>query len=508
MTFDEIQGIVNELGVPKDTNIFYDIDEVDRGIDAYIVDYWIKNKSCYADEKLLAIIAPQKFLEMGVVYFLENGVIISKKYISYDEISVVGTCEVFHDNHGDDAIIFFGDDKCIRVSKNQKTVSFALDVLDGIIDLKNNLVNKKEKIAFYKGLIKQLEGTDSEKVIYKKIIQMTEDYSGLEDLICKFGYKEYERAKKASMKKRKPGVYKTLPVEIVESMTIVLRKKADRSIANQYRKMHTHILRDCYPYLKIMQKGNDWRGYSEYVICMYNILIFAAELHRKISDELIYTFNTTIEELKIKIENKEIEIFTDDNYYSLGVIKYICDIYLGKIVIESKSKTHGYKYPHLKNLDKAEYWLNLYADQDGSDDAVGYKDIMLGLAYIYKYGTAKIETDECKMIECLKTAANHGSRRACKYLAEYYIDVDSEEKDKWIQLAKGNGQKIKDKRSINEKMKSKVGIDLMETAEAVENVTQIGTNINSMLNVVSDVANTASKIVTDYRKTKAEGKET
>lgn len=321
-------------------------------------------------------------------------------------------------------------------------------------------------------------------------------------------YEEFKLAKKASKKKRKLGAYKTLPIELAESMTIVLRKKADKSITNQCCKMNTHILRDCYPYLKIMQKANVIEGYSEYVICMYNILLFAAEIDRKISDDLIYTFNTAIEELKSKIEQKEIDFFSDDNYYSLAVVKFICDIYLGKIVTESKSKKVRHKYPYLKNLDKAEYWLNLYADQVGSDDTAEYKDVMLGLAYIYKYGTANIEPNEYSMIEYLKIAANHGSRIACKYLAEYYIDVDSEEKDKWIQLAKGNGQKIKDKRSINEKMKSKIGIDFMETAEAVESVTQIGANINNMLGSVSAVADITNKIVTDYRTAKAERKET
>lgn len=508
MTFDEIQGIVNELGVPQDTNIFYDIDEVDRGIDAYIVDYWIKNKSSHSDEKLLAIIAPQKFLEMGVVYFLENGVIISKKYIAYDEISVVGTCEVFHDKTlGDDSIVFLGDDKFIRVSKNQKAVSFALEVIDKIIDLKNNLLDIDTKIAFYMELMKKFEGKTSEIIIYKKLTQMTEDYSRLEELIGKFGYTEYLLAKKASRKKRKIGVYKTLPIELVESMTVVLRKKADKSIANQYRKMNTHILRDCYPYLKIMQKGNVLYGYSEYVICMHNILVYASEIDRKISDELIYTFNTTIEELKHKIEQKKIEFSKDDNLYWLAVIKYICEIYQGRIVVESKGKKVGYKYSHLKNLDKAEYWLNLYVDQTGSDGTAEYKDVMLGLAYIYKYGTAKIEADECKMIECLKTAANHGSRKACKELAEYYIEIDSQEKDKWIRLAKENGHKLKDKRSINDKMKSKVGIDLIETAEAVENVTNIGRNISGMVVAVRDAVDTVNGIALDVRNEKANRKE-
>lgn len=502
MKFEEIQRIVNELGIPQDTNVFYGIDEADRRI----VDYWVKNKSNYSGQKLFVIIAPQKFSETGTVYFLEKGVILLGKYISYDEISVVSTLEILHES--DDRILFYGDDKYKRISKNQKTLCFAFDVIDKIIDVKNNLIDTDKRLDFYKSLMKKEEGKTAEIFIYKKLTQVTKDYSKIKEEVGKFGYAEFDLAKKASKKKRKLGVYKTLPVELVESMTVVLRKKADKSIANQYRKMHTHILRDCYPYLKIMQNANVMYGYSEYVVCMYNILIFAAELHRKISDELIYTFNTTIEELKNKIEQKEIDFFNDDNCSSLKVIKYICDIYLGKIVIESKSKTHGYKYPHLKNLDKAEYWLNLYADQDGSDDAVGYKDIMLGLAYIYKYGTAKIEANEYSMVEYLKIAANHGSRKACKYLAEYYIDVDSEEKDKWIQLAKGNGQKIKDKRSINEKMKSKIGIDFMETAEAVESVTQIGANINNMLGTVSAVADTTNKIVTDYRTAKAERKET
>ena len=178
-------------------------------------------------------------------------------------------------------------------------------------------------------------------------------------------------------------------------------------------------------------------------------------------------------------------------------IKRIGEIYLG-FVIDGQSEVK--KCSYLKNASKAYYWLNLYINQNGADNTTDYEYVMLDLAEIYKYGTSDIPADEDKMLECLKTAANHGNAKASKLVAEYYTTYNTEEKEKWIQLAKRNGQKVKDKRNLSVKLKEKTGLGLRD-------VTEIIGSISGMSKDARDTINTFKSMETDSIIFEAEKKE-
>ena len=129
---------------------------------------------------------------------------------------------------------------------------------------------------------------------------------------------------------------------------------------------------------------------------------------------------------------------------------------------------------------------------------------MIHLADIYNYGTGTMPADENKMLECLKTAADHGCVKATKFIAEYYIKNNSEEKDKWIQLAKENGQKVKDRRSIFEKMKGSVGAEFNGISETLESANKVLNNVTEITNTVKDIS---GGIVDGYRNSKRESLE-
>lgn len=195
----------------------------------------------------------------------------------------------------------------------------------------------------------------------------------------------------------------------------------------------------------------------------------------------------------------------------LSTIKKIGEIYLG-IIIDDQSKVK--KCSYLKNASKAHYWLNLYINQNGADNTTDYEYVMLDLAEIYKYGTSDIPADEDKMLEYLKTAANHGNAKASKLVAEYYTTYNTEEKDKWIQLSKRNGQKIKDKRNLSVKLKEKTGLGLRDvteimhsSAELIGSVADTVCSVKGISNDIRDTINTVKSIETDSITLEADKKE-
>lgn len=510
MTSNEIKKIIEGLSKPKETNVFYDIEEIIKHMDAYVVNYWNDNRNKYKDDKLIAILAPKKFFSVDVVYFFDRGVFINGEYTLYDEIIFIGMCDFFHGMkfNKNDYMFSYSDERMVWITKKNKTTLFALDVIEAIIHEKNALYDDNMKIKYYLDLYNHVEKPFAKIILYKKIIHMTQNPNLVGNLVAEHGYAEYQFKICEVGRKMKLEQLKRFPLQWAEYMTLVMKKKADRSILNEFYKMHENILSDCAPYLKLMQDCNQLKGYKAFVTDYYYLLHYASEIQKKISDKLIYEFNSTICVLKDKIEMKIIKISQEDNADFLSMVKLISDIYLGNIIVEFRSgEKKENKYYFLKNVDKAYYWLNIYTNRVGCDNTVEYQDVMFNLAEIYKYGTSNISADESRMIDYLKMAANHGSVKASKFLAEYYIEKNSEEKDKWIQLAKNNGQKIKDKRSINEKMKERVGIDITEVTETIESITGIGRNVAGMAQSLRDTVETISGIATDAKNAKADKKE-
>ena len=508
MTTNDIKKIINGLNKPNNTNVFYDMNEITRRIDAYVVNNWIENENKYSGKKLIAILAPQNFLADEAVYFLDEGVVISEKYIAYEEIVVVGKCDFFHAQKlKDNTIICYGKENMVVFSKKKNTRQFACEIIEEIIDLKKSFHDNNEKIRYYLHECNRFEDEPFAFIIYKKILQLTQEPHLIGDLVKKYGFSEFVLKYQESTKKRQVEELKPSPKDIVSIMTVVMIKNVQKSITERYCKMYENVFLDCLPYLKLMQNCNILNGYKSFVYIFYIIGAYAAEIQQTISAELVYCFNSTINELRNKIEKNIITIPQEDNFEVLAMIKSISDIYCGKICCDSQSTQKEYKYTFLKNLDSAYYWLNLYINQIGSENTVEYEDVMFNLADIYRYGTSNINADENKRLECLKTAANHGCTRASKYLAEYYINENSKEKDKWIQLAKENGQKVKDKRSINEKMKESVGINLFEVAEALEGATEIGRNVSETVRSLRTTVETFEGITIDCINAKADKKE-
>lgn len=478
MTSNEIRNIIEGLSKPEETNVFYTLKEITKPMDNYVVDNFLKNKSKYMDEKLIAIFVPKKTFTLDCpVYFLDRGVIIREKHISYDEIIVVGKLDFYHEKkYNCDCVITYGDEEAFVFSKGQKTERFACDVIDIIIDKKNALHDSDKKIRYYLNLYNRNEGKLSEIIIYQKVIQMTQDPDLIGKLVEKFGAIEFMYKYTESKRKGK-------------------------------RKIWENILSDCLPYLELMQKCNQFQGYNSFVRINYMILINASKIQKTVSNELIYEFNAKIDELSDKLDKGLIEISQKDKLQFLSMIKYISDIYSGKIIIQSESTKRENKYNFLKNADRAYYWLDLYINQEESENTAEYEDVMFSMADIYKYGTSDIEPNDVQMLECLKTAARNGGARASKVMAEYCINHNSEDKDKWIQLAKDNGQKIKDKRSINEKMKESIGIDINEAAEMMEAAAGLGIQVAGVAHTFRNIIETVGGIKTDRRKAKADRKE-
>ena len=508
MTANEIKKIIEGLDKPKETNVFYDIKEITKFMDTYIVDFWNENKDKYIDKKLVAIIASNKFFEIQGVYFLEDGVIICHNYISYDEITVVSTGAFFHNKKfKDDYFICYGNDEVQMLLPRDKTTVFTCDVIEKIIEERNRIYNIDDKIKYYLNLYNQMERENPEitlhkVMLYKKITQMTQNPDLIGKLVEIYGFSEYLLKYDESNKKRKLESYKTLPLETLGRTNIFTAKKANEAEINRYCKMYENILLDCYPYLKLMQDCNQIEGYKSFVSCYYDMLMYASQIQKKLSEELIYKFNLVVDELRNKIEDDIINISQENNFNILSMIKCISDVYFGEITFykgNSKNKKVS-KYTFLKNSDKAYYWLNLYLNQTGSDNTAEYEDIMLHLADIYNYGTGTMPADENKMLECLKTAAGHGCAKATKFIAEHYIKNNSEEKYKWIQLAKENGQKINDKRSIFEK----IGIGFNDIFETLESANRVINNVTEITNTVKDIS---GDIVDGYRNSKLESLE-
>lgn len=491
MTTDEIKKIIEGLNKPKETKVYYDVKEITKNMDSYITAYLDKNKSKYEGHNLIAIVAPKKFLTLDVtVYFFEDGMIIhgNDDYISYDEIVVVGTYAFYHNQKfKDDYVICYGEDKRRDFSKNDKTGIFVCNIIEKFIEEKNRLYDVNDKIKYYLDLYNRLEEknseiTLSEIILYKKITQMTQDPNLIGGLVEKYGFAEYKN--KCSKLEKKSFL--------------------EMRNTNQIYKKSEDVLLDCYPYLKLMQNCNQIKGYNAFIGYYYLTLRLASETQKQISDELIYKFNLVVTELRNKIEDGIIELPQENNINILSMIKSISDIYSGEIIDNSKSNKKIFKCTYLKNNDKAYYWLNLYLNQAGSDNTVEYEDIMIHLADIYNYGTGTMPADENKMLECLKTAADHGCVKATKFIAEYYIKNNSEEKDKWIQLAKENGQKVKDRRSIFEKMKGSVGAEFNGISETLESANKVLNNVTEITNTVKDIS---GGIVDGYRNSKRESLE-
>lgn len=514
MTTDEIKKIIEVVNKPKETNVYYDVKEITKSMDSYITAYWDKNKNKYKGHNLIAIVAPKKFLTLdSTVYFLDDGIIFycSNDYISYDEIIVVGTYAFYHNQKfKDDYVICYGEDKRRDFSKNDKTGIFVCNIIEKFIEEKNRLYDVNDKIKYYLDLHNRVEEknseiTLSEIILYKKITQMTQDPNLIGGLVEKYGFIEYKNKLSESEGKRRLNTHNST-LAIIEILTIIIAKKNTPFILSQLYERQENILLDCYSYLKLIQDCNQIQGYKSFVNCYYDMFTYAAQIQKKISEELIYKFNLVISELRNKIEDGIIKLPQENNFDILSMIKYISDVYFGEITfynaISKDKKT--FKYTFLKNFDKAYYWLNLYLNQAGSDNTVEYEDIMFHLADVYNYGTGTMPANENKMLECLKTAAGHGCVKATKFIAEYYIKNNSEEKDKWIQLAKENGQKVKDRRSIFEKMTGSVGVEFNGISETLESANRVLNNVTEITNTVKDIS---GGIVDGYRNSKRESLE-
>ncbi len=518
MNSSEIKNIIDSLNKPEHIKIYYDINKMSGNYG--FKDKWsfLKNKYKVKDSDLIAWLYPDKIFDLTNVFFLSDSVIIEKNKsswnIPYEKIIVAEKMDVFHNcKFHDEDYYICSRDTCYYISEKEKAGVFACPIINRIIEENNKLYDMDKKIKYYLDLYDELTDNNflqseiiniSKMFIYKKVTRLTKEPDIIRNLVKDYGYGEYCLKLNESYKKLKLKFAKRFPLYLAESYTIVLLKKAFRQTDSFYKEQYEKILSDCLPYLKLMQDCDLYDGYSNYTNLFCAILVYAIYAQKKISGELVYDFNTIIDELKNKLENGVIKIPQEDNLLYLSTIKQIGEIYLG-IIIDDQSKVK--KCSYLKNTSKAHYWLNLYINQNGADNTTDYEYVMLDLAEIYKYGTSDIPADEDKMLEYLKTAANHGNAKASKLVAEYYTTYNTEEKDKWIQLAKRNGQKVRDKRNLSEKLKEKTGLGLSDVTEFMDSSVGIFGSIKGISNSVRDTINTVKSIETDSITLEADKKE-
>lgn len=484
---------------------YKDISEITKTSQSYVVDYWEKQKNKYQYNEIWAIITPRSFAEMDIVFFLDTGVVMTGIFIPYEDFMFVGTAEYFHGIKTNFVyLICCKNDRIIKTSTKMFVSNFAAMVIDRLICLQNGIKGDENKIKYYMDMLTPDEDLKN-YILYKKIIGMSTEPSVVGDIVRKYGYKECVLIRQELFEKLNRETWKTFPKVYIQTLTLRL-KKADRTIAESRVKMHKKIMDKMRDDLQLLIKCNEIRGYELYVSEFYSMMYNACIAKKQLEESYVHEFNLMTNELREKIETESICLVTDNPFEVLWIFYLLGELYSG-IVRDDNGKE--YKCNYIKNSDRALFWLELFEKEECADSSLEYEHAMFMLSSLYKYGTKSTEASEEKMIRCLKNAAYHGNVKASKYLAEYYIKQgDETEKEKWIQLAKECGQKVKDKRSLNEKMKESVGIDIQEATETVEAAMNIGRNISGFISSIRDAADSIQGIASAYQEAKADKKET